>query len=141
MAYRTAKYFRNGHGRSRGASEAEEHGRYPRVRAAKRLGVSTVAFDAGCDAIRYASTEWHHVGKYAAAVDYYDTAEIGRDSRFWEAAAAVYKSAAARARIARRAHTFMPSTTVAAEPGPGIPPIPGSDHESGSTTSMGTSSS
>ena len=90
--YRTSTFYNEGRGRSWGAEEAEQYGRYPRTRAAESLGVSTKAFDAGCVKSQYTSHEWHHVGKYAARIDYYDTEELKIDPKFWRGCAEVYKS-------------------------------------------------
>jgi hypothetical protein len=71
---RSAYYSRNdSYSRSANAEAAETEGRLPRTRAAQALGVSVKAFDVGCARCGYTSTEWHHVGKYAMRVDYYDT--------------------------------------------------------------------
>lgn len=91
---RSAYYGRNygnEYSRSAGAQEAENQGRYPRTKAAKHLGVSVKAFDAGCEAAGYRSTEWHHVGKYASMIDYYDTNELESSAAFWRGAASAYK--------------------------------------------------
>lgn len=105
---KTAYYSRNdSFSRSYNAETAEEEGRLPRSRAAASLGLSVAAFDAGCSAVGYRATEWHHVGKFAARIDYYDCAELGENPEFWRGAAAAYKSAKKRAEIlatmARRA--------------------------------------
>lgn len=93
---RSAYYGRNSgseYSRSYNASQAEENGRLPRIRAAKALGLSPAAFDAGRLAIRYRSSEWHHVGKFASVVDYYDTKILRGDPGFWIGAAENYRSA------------------------------------------------
>jgi hypothetical protein len=96
MAY----YSRNNSfSRSFNADLAEKEGRHPRGRAAAALGVSIKAFDAGCDAAGYCATEWHHVGKYAACIDYYDVPTLRENPEFWRGAAGVYKSAAKRADV------------------------------------------
>ena len=96
---RTAYYGAN-HGneysKSARASDAESAGRLPITRAAKSLGLSVDAFRAGCRAIGYHSTEWHHVGKYATMVDYWDTVFVRAFPAFWEGAATAYKSNAKR---------------------------------------------
>src|ERR1700744_3458615 len=79
------------------AHEAENNGRYPRARAAKELGVSVKAFDSGCDAANYHTSEWHHVGAYATPVDYYDTNELKNNPAFWRGCGSSYKRAAKRA--------------------------------------------
>lgn len=97
MGRRSAYYSRAGsYSRSYNAEQAEQEGRLPRTVAARGMGLSQAAFDAGCEAAGYVPTEWHHVGKYATPVDYYDTVRLGADSRFWAAAAATYKSARKR---------------------------------------------
>ena len=106
MSYRnfnTASYYSHGRGRSWGAEEAEQYGRYPRTRAAEYLGVSVKAFRAGCIASRYTSSEWHHVGKYASMVDYYDTEELKNDPKFWRGCAEAYKSKAKKAELEAKA--------------------------------------
>jgi hypothetical protein len=79
---------------------AEEEGRLPRSRAAARLGLSQKAFDAGCRAVGYVATEWHHVGRYAIRVRYYDTNFLAEDPAFWVGAATAYKAAKKRAEVA-----------------------------------------
>lgn len=82
---RSAFYSRNNsYSRSANAEAAENQGRLPRIRAAKELEISVKAFDAGCQAIGYVATEWHHVGKYANRVDYYDTVKLGMNIKFWQ---------------------------------------------------------
>lgn len=97
-----ARYHREGRGRSLNAQSAQSAGRYPATRAAKELGVSAAAFRAGVSRTGHPSREWHHVGKYAAAVDFHDTAELGADWRFWLGAAAAYRGPR-RAEMMRRA--------------------------------------
>lgn len=89
MRRRRAAYYsrNNSYSRSYNASCAEAEGRLPRTRAAAALGLSTKAFDAGCAACGYRATEWHHVGKYANMVDYYDTEELSASAEFWTGAA------------------------------------------------------
>ena len=54
--------------RSRRAQIAESHGKEPATRAAKTWG-----FKSASALKKWVKTsEWHHVGKYASAVDYYD---------------------------------------------------------------------
>lgn len=80
----SAYYSRNNsYSRSYGASCAEAEGRYSLTRAAKEMGLSSVAFKAGLAKAGYRSTEWHHVGKYANTVDYYDTTELQDNIMFW----------------------------------------------------------
>lgn len=107
MKYRTATYFSSGRGRSWGAEEAEEKGRYPRLRAAMRLGISVSAFDSACDAVGYVPTEWHHVGKFASRVEFYNTRVLSRNPRFWDAAVAAYKSKAGQTRVAAIAKKYL----------------------------------
>lgn len=107
MGHRRATYFSSGRGRSWAAEEAEEEGRYPRLRAASRLGISVSAFDAACDAVGYVATEWHHVGKYASRVEFYDTRVLRCNPRFWEGAVAVYRSKAGQARVAALAKKYL----------------------------------
>lgn len=84
---RSTYYSRaNSYSKSYNAIIAESEGRYSRTVAAKKLGLSIKAFDAGCAYINYRSTEWHHVGKYANAVDYYDTKDLGDNALFWKGA-------------------------------------------------------
>ena len=100
MARQAAFYSRAGsYSRSYNAEVAEAEGRLPRTRAAAALGVSTTAFDAGCRAAGYVATEWHHVGKYANRVDYYDCDELRRSPEFWQGAAEQYRGAAKRAAL------------------------------------------
>lgn len=93
--FRTAYYggnYGNEYSKSRRASEAEDNGRFPRTRAAKHLSVSVEAFDSGCYNCGYRPTEWHHVGKYATMVDYYDTNELNSNQKFWEGCGEHYKT-------------------------------------------------
>lgn len=84
---KSAYYSRaNSYSKSYNAHVAEREGRYPRTIAAKRLGLSVKAFDAGCEKIGYTPSEWHHVGKFATRVDYYDAAELGNNPLFWKGA-------------------------------------------------------
>lgn len=100
---KSAYYSRNdSFSRSYNAEVAEEEGRLPRSRAAKSLGLSTSAFDAGCRAAGYRATEWHHVGKYATQVYYYDAAGLARDPRFWIGALSAMKTRAARRAVLAR---------------------------------------
>jgi len=70
----TATYFRRGLGRSVNAQLAEINGKQPLTRAKR-----AVAEWLGCTQATAAIAlkllhggEWHHVGKYATACDYYD---------------------------------------------------------------------
>lgn len=97
---RQAYYSRNGSfSRSYNAERAENRNRFPRTRAAAHLELSVAAFDAGCLAVGYEPTEWHHVGAYAAMIWYFDCDELADNPKFWEAAAAVYKSEKKRAAV------------------------------------------
>lgn len=105
--YNTATYYSHGRGRSWGAEDAEQYGRFPQTRAAEYLGVSIKAFRAGCAACGYHSTEWHHVGKYAARIDYYDTHEVKNDPKFWRGCAEAYKSKAKKAELEAKAQRIQ----------------------------------
>jgi hypothetical protein len=88
-----AYYSRNqSYSRSYNAEIAESEGRLPRNRAAKYLGISLKAFDAGCENAEYVATEWHHVGKYANCVYYYDCEELQDSELFWKGVINSYKS-------------------------------------------------
>ena len=101
---RYAYYSRAGsYSRSYNAEVAESEGRLPRTRAAAALGVSAPAFDAGCKAAGYVCDEWHHVGKYANRVNYYDAEELRITPAFWEGCSTHYKSAAKRAAMLQAA--------------------------------------
>lgn len=105
---RSAYYSRNqSYSRSYNAERAEADDRYPRTRAAKHLGLSTKAFDAGCAHMGYVSHEWHHVGKYANMVDYYDTKELAASASFWLGAVLSYKTKAARRECRRIAFEHL----------------------------------
>lgn len=97
---KSAYYSRaNSYSKSFNATQAENEGRFPRSRAAKELGLSLKAFDAGCAYVGYNSNEWHHVGKYANQVDYYDTVELGDNPRFWKGATTKANKAYCKAKI------------------------------------------
>lgn len=76
----TATYIREGRGRSWAAEKAESKGRMPMTRAIKELRVCVPC------TIREAREvleetydgEWHHVGKYANACNYYDVGAAAR---------------------------------------------------------------
>ena len=72
----------NSYSRSRNASLAEEEGRYPKTRAAQAMGVNLKIFNMAIQNGIISTDEWHHVGRYAAKVWYYDTKEITRKPRF-----------------------------------------------------------
>lgn len=82
----TATYFRQGAGRSLNARTAEREGKHPLTRAAKAMGISVAAFRAGLANSGIGACEWHHVGKFAMACDYYDTNECGSSYLFWRGA-------------------------------------------------------
>lgn len=67
---KSAYYCRaNSYSRSYNAHVAEAEGRMPATRAAKAWG-----FKSAAELRRWVTTsEWHHVGKFANAVDYFDT--------------------------------------------------------------------
>lgn len=80
----------NENSKSLNAAEAEAAGRWPRTVAAKKLGISTKAFDAGCHVAKYTVSEWHHTGSHARRTDYYDTVALAADANFWRGAANKY---------------------------------------------------
>lgn len=85
MAY--AYYSRNNsYSRSLNAEIAENENRFPLTRAAAFMNLSIKAFKAGCEKCKYSPSEWHHVGKYANRVDYYDTTELNDSLFFWKGA-------------------------------------------------------
>jgi hypothetical protein len=83
------------HSKSANAARAEAEGRFPMSVAAKKLGISAAAFRAGCAAANYTSTEWHHTGRHARRIDYYDTVVLSRNPDFWRGAASKYSDKAA----------------------------------------------
>lgn len=87
---RSAYYSRNNsYSRSYGAECAERNEKFPMTRAAKYLGLSVKAFKDGLEASGITASEWHHVGKYANEVDYYDVSdesEIVASYSFWKGA-------------------------------------------------------
>ena len=94
----SAYYSHNkSYSRSYNAECAEKEGRLPRTRAAAYFGLSVKAFDAGCNEANYYTSEWHHVGKYANKVDYYDCDELKNNPDFWLGIANAYKSPAKKA--------------------------------------------
>lgn len=93
----------NGFSRSVRATQAEAEGKFPKTTAAKELGLSVKAFTAGCDRAGISACEWHHVSKYANAVDFYDTHECRASAAFWVGAGQAYKAKANRAECARLA--------------------------------------
>ena len=79
----------NSYSRSFSASAAESENRYPLTRAASYLRLSVAAFKKGLDHANITTSEWHHVGKYANKVDYYDVSdsgEIANAYKFWKGA-------------------------------------------------------
>ena len=66
----TATYIRHGRGRSINAEIAMDNGRLPASHIAKEIGKGCTA--AFISAHAPSSGEWHHVGKYAQMVDFYD---------------------------------------------------------------------
>jgi len=92
------------YGKSYNASCAEENGRLPLTRAAYHLGVNTVAFRVGCAAADYKVSEWHHVGKFATPVDYYDTNELSSNPEFWKGCSEAYKSKIKKEELLMKAH-------------------------------------
>lgn len=90
---RWAYYNRNdSYSKSSRAEEAERNGRFPATRAAKKLGLSLKAFTVARHAIGHYASEWHHVGRYATPVNYFDTVALAKNPAFWRAAAEVYRS-------------------------------------------------
>lgn len=85
-----AYYSRNNsYSRSHNAEVAESRDRFPLTRAARHLGLSSSAFRAGLLYAGISTDEWHHVGKYANRVDYYDvndSGEIYNSFSFWKGA-------------------------------------------------------
>ena len=71
----TATFFRRGRGRSINAAIAESNERMPLTRAAQCVAAEahiTLALAKRALQITW-DGEWHHVGKYAAETNYYDT--------------------------------------------------------------------
>lgn len=85
-----ASYIYEGRGQSHRAAEAKNDGRFPKTLAAKELGISVKAFDAGVKNSDIISTEWHHVGKFATPVPFYDTEEYRKDYKFWIGVSTAY---------------------------------------------------
>ena len=76
----------NSYSRSYNASQAEQEGRFPLTRAAQYIGLTRAAFLKGAEHADLKTTEWHHVGKYANKVDYWDVSsnsEIYNSYKFW----------------------------------------------------------
>jgi hypothetical protein len=87
---KSAFYKRNNsYSRSYNATVAEYAERFPLTRAAAHLGISVKAFKKGLEAAEITTNEWHHVGRYANRVDYYDvsySSEIVNSISFWKGA-------------------------------------------------------
>ena len=92
-----ASFYKHGHGRSRNARIAESEGRAPLTRAAQAVAQSANCTQAVAkEACRLTwDGEYHHVGKFAAEVEYYDVQRA-------TVAAIVFKSAL-KQRAKRRA--------------------------------------
>lgn len=89
-------YYGNTNSRSRGARLAEAAGRYPATRMAaylRRLGLFRGATAADITGA-VESTEWHHVGNFAARVPYYGLDDIYRFRRELRAAITARRAAA-----------------------------------------------
>jgi hypothetical protein len=73
-----ASFIWHGEGRSLNARQAEVDGKMPLLRASASVAKSLAITKAAARALVEAAgpCEWHHVGKYAARVDYYDTRAI-----------------------------------------------------------------
>lgn len=95
----TASYILHGRGRSHNAEIAEGNGRFPASRIAKAIGRGVTAAFIKEHAPH--SGEWHHVGKYAAAIEYYDLETITAwlDSLEGQAALNMFKAARAAAKV------------------------------------------
>ncbi|MBE7443057.1 MAG: hypothetical protein HS119_11445 [Flavobacteriales bacterium] len=90
---KSAYYSRNNSfSRSFNAECAEEEGRFPLTRAAKVIGLSLNHFKEALKLANIKTNEWHHVGKFANRVDYYDTIEIKNNVNFWLAALKLSKT-------------------------------------------------
>lgn len=108
----SANYYSNGnfygeYGKSTRASEAEMEGRFSRSKSAAHLGISLKAFDAGCEHCGYRSTEWHHLGKYATPIDFFDTKELAADFKFWIGAAGAYTRGQTKTICLKRAQRLV----------------------------------
>ena len=77
-----ATYLRRGQGKSDNAYYAQDNGKYPLTIAIKKIYQAIkLYYKVPQRIIRewlelMGSHEWHHVGKYAQRVDYYDTEPI-----------------------------------------------------------------
>lgn len=91
---KTSAYYsrNNSYSRSFNAECAEEEGRLPLTRAAKAIGLSLNHFKETLKLANIKTNEWHHVGKFANRVDYYDTIEIRNNVNFWLAALKLAKT-------------------------------------------------
>jgi DNA-binding XRE family transcriptional regulator len=83
MITKTKTIYKNGNSKSYGAQRAQAENRYPRYQAAQALGVSKKAFDAGVARAGYRASEWHHHGRDARRVWYYDCEELSQSIEFW----------------------------------------------------------
>ena len=78
----TATYLRKGQGKSDRAYEAEANGTYPLTTAIRAISWAIQPYYKIPQRIirkwlkDIGPSEWHHVGKYAAECDYYDTEPI-----------------------------------------------------------------
>lgn len=80
---KSAYYSRNNsYSRSYNAECAQEEGRYPLIRAAKKIGCSLAIFKEAIANDIISTDEWHHVSKFANKVNYYDTVAILEDIEF-----------------------------------------------------------
>jgi hypothetical protein len=90
----TATYLRKAQGKSDNAYHAQSCGRWPLTRAVKIIAAELKGYYKIPQRIirewleAMGPCEWHHVGKYATACDYYDTEPIiealfGIDEGYW----------------------------------------------------------
>lgn len=70
----------------------------PAIHAAKALGVSLEAFRAGTARANLETTEWHHVGKFANRVEFWDTEELEHAPLFWAGCGVAYARGASKRR-------------------------------------------
>lgn len=106
----------NSYSRSCNAEVAESQDRFPLTRAAQYLGLSSAAFKAGLSNAGISTNEWHHVGKYANRVDYYDVSldsEIVNSFKFWKGAITKANKALCLENMKRIAHASMLEKTAA----------------------------
>ena len=107
MYRRSAYYPRNSsYSRSANAERCEERGCLPLTRAIARVSVLAQCPPSVARRVLLAigSREWHHVGKYATPVDYYETEECAGDCRRRSAVEIAERvcTVKERARIVRR---------------------------------------